>query len=112
MLLAVSHHCPVLKLALRKLSVTQVKAVDSLGSFGFLYHWQLASHNLAKKVTYDNQNKVEIQIQTLYVMFLEVVVQTTTYIQFAFVVLHSWGGSWELVTDFPYVVLHGIFGKF
>ena len=37
---------------------------------------------------------------------------TTTFIQFAFVVLHSWGGSWELVTDFPYVVLHGIFGKF
>ena len=45
--------------------------------------------------------------------FLEVVVQTTTYIQFAFVVLHSRGGgpgSWLM--HFPYVVLHGIFGKF
>ena len=46
-------------------------------------------------------------------LFLEVVVQTTTYIQFAFVVLHSRGGgpgSWLM--HFPYVVLHGIFGKF
>ena len=46
------------------------------------------------------------------IMFLEVVVQTTTYIQFAFVVLHSRGGPGSWLMHFPYVVLHGIFGKF
>ena len=51
--------------------------------------------------------------------FLEVDLQRSTYIHFAFVVLHSRGGgggggggpgSWLM--HFPYVVLHGCFGKF
>ena len=43
--------------------------------------------------------------------FLEVVVQTTTYIQFAFVVLHSRGGSWELVDAFSLCCLTWHFWK-
>ena len=42
---------------------------------------------------------------------LEVVVQTTTYIQFAFVVLHSRGGSWELVDAFSLCCLTWHFWK-
>ena len=44
-------------------------------------------------------------------LFLEVVVQTTTYIQFAFVVLHSRGGSWELVDAFSLCCLTWHFWK-
>ena len=49
----------------------------------------------------------------LLVLFLEVDLQRSTYIVFAFVVLHSRGGgpgSWLM--HFPYVVLHGCFGFF
>ena len=49
--------------------------------------------------------------------FLEVDLQRSTYIVFAFVVLHLGGGgggggpgSWLM--HFPYVVLHGCFGFF
>ena len=47
----------------------------------------------------------------LGIPFLEVVVQTTTYIQFAFVVLHSRGGSWELVDAFSLCCLTWHFWK-
>ena len=50
-------------------------------------------------------------LSSICVLFLEVVVQTTTYIQFAFVVLHSWGGSWELVDAFSLCCLTWHFWK-
>ena len=44
--------------------------------------------------------------------FLEVDLQRSTYIVFAFVVLHSRGGPGSWLMHFPYVVLHGCFGFF
>ena len=46
------------------------------------------------------------------VHFLEVDLQRSTYIVFAFVVLHSRGGPGSWLMHFPYVVLHGCFGFF
>ena len=45
-------------------------------------------------------------------LFLEVDLQRSTYIVFAFVVLHSRGGPGSWLMHFPYVVLHGCFGFF
>ena len=46
------------------------------------------------------------------ILFLEVDLQRSTYIVFAFVVLHSRGGPGSWLMHFPYVVLHGCFGFF
>ena len=65
-------------------------------------------------------NITQITKMSIFSLFLEVDLQRSTYIHFAFVVLHSRGGgggggrggpgSWLM--HFPYVVLHGCFGKF
>ena len=73
-------------------------------------HWNNFVLDEKENANFVDSNMIYTGLYT-FSMFLEVVVQTTTYIQFAFVVLHSRGGSWELVDAFSLCCLTWHFWK-